>query len=139
MLPVVAVLAAAPAGAHEILYEVATGAAVVVQLHDADGDAFAFEPYELYPRDADRPAQIGKSDAAGRVVFLPGDVRQWRLKAYSEDGHGLDVRFTAEGGAAAVPVVGSRAGRNQWIVTGVALLFGLFGLMQLFLGRARRR
>lgn len=129
------VLAAAPGQAHEVTHAVSRGEAVVVTLQYADGSPFAYEQYELTPPGESVPFQTGRTDAAGRIVFLPDRRGDWRLKASSEDGHGaeLTVSVDAVGAAAAKPR--SLWERGSKLVTGVALLFGVFGLLTLFTRR----
>jgi nickel transport protein len=130
------------AAAHEVHHAVQRAAAVAVRLSYADGQPFAYEKYELYAVGKDVAVQVGNSDAEGRVVFLPGEVRDWRLKSYSADGHGVDLRFAvplAVGGTPAVAGTAESAGpdRTTRIVVGLSILFGLFGLLQLFLRRRK--
>lgn len=126
------------ASAHEVHHAVAPGAAVVVTLSYADGKPFAYEKYELTPEGAPAPLQVGNSDAQGRVVFVPGPAANWRLKAYTADGHGVDLRFTvpATGGQTAVPGVPSVAdtgpSRASLLLFGLGVLLAAFGLLQMF-------
>ncbi|HZV53513.1 MAG TPA: hypothetical protein VFF82_01130 [Rhodocyclaceae bacterium] len=130
---IVLVLWFSSAGAHEVHHVVASTGAVMVSLNYADGSPFAYEKYELYSEGKDVPVQVGNTDAAGRVVFVPDMTKQWRLKAYSADGHGVDTRFDAPTVQSATPAAdASEPGRLWRLVTGLALLFGLFGLYQLF-------
>ncbi len=127
---------AAPAGAHEVLQRVARQEAVVVTLQYADGSPFAYELYEVLPPGETLPFQTGRADALGRVAFLPDRPGEWRVKTSSEDGHGAELSIAVDtaGAAAASPrSLWERAGR---LVAGVAILFGLFGVVTLF---ARRR
>jgi nickel transport protein len=141
-LPLLALWAGA-AGAHEVHHAVAPGPAVVVTLSYADGKPFAYEKYELTPAGATVPAQVGNSDAQGRVVFLPGTAANWRLKAWTADGHGVDLRFAAPTTAAPVPAVAPAAAdaandapsRASLLLFGLALLLAGFGLLQLFVRR----
>ncbi len=128
----------APAAAHEVLQDITQTPAVVVSLHYADGSPFAYEAYELYPEGSELPAQVGRTDAAGRVVFLADDTAAWRLKAFSADGHGMDSRFTVPTTAPG-PTPAGAAGldRQTRLLVGAALLFGLFGLVQLYLRRRK--
>ena len=106
-----------------------------IALNYADGSPFAYEKYELYPEGKDVPAQVGNTDAAGRVVFIPGDARQWRLKAFSADGHGVDLRFAspaAQGNAAAVIDADASPSRTALALLGLGLILALFGAYQLF-------
>ncbi|MCP5277894.1 MAG: hypothetical protein H6935_05955 [Thiobacillus sp.] len=130
-------LAWAPvAQAHDLQYTVTGGQAVVVKLFYADNTAFSFEGYEIYPEGEKLPVQVGRTDARGRIAFLPDKAGTWRIKTISEDGHGLDVTLATD---AAANLAGSdkpfyeRYGR---IVVGVALILGLFGFVSLY---ARRK
>ncbi len=124
-----------PAWAHDLQYTVSEGQAVVVRLSYADDSPFAFEGYEIYPDGEKLPVQVGRTDARGRIAFLPEKAGRWRIQAMSEDGHGASFTLTTD---AAAGVVGSdkpvyeRYGR---IVAGVALILGLFGFLSLFLKR----
>lgn len=122
--------------AHDLHHEVSQGQAVVIRLSYADDTPFAFVAYEIYPKDEKLPVQVGRTDARGRIAFLPERAGAWRIKAYSEDGHGLDFALTTD----AASIVASdqplyeRYGR---IVVGVALILGLFGFISLYLKRKK--
>jgi nickel transport protein len=124
--------------AHEVHHDIAAAGAVVVRLSYADGKPFAYEKYELFPDGQEVPVQVGNSDAQGRVVFIPGEIANWRLKAYSADGHGVDLKFAAPG-TQAVAASATPAGpdRVTQMLIGLSFLFGLFGLVQLFLRRRK--
>lgn len=130
-------LLAAPCAAHEVHHVVESSAAITVRLAYADGKPFAYEAYELYPAGKDIPAQVGRTDAQGRVVFIPGDNRAWRLKAFSADGHGADLRFESPAIARLAAPVSQEPGRLSLILFGLALLFGGFGLVQLFVKKRK--
>lgn len=123
------------ASAHEVLHAVETAGAVVLRLSYADGKPFSYEAYELYPGQNDIPAQVGRTDAGGRVVFLPGVSGQWRIRAFSADGHGVDLRFEAPAVASQAAAVTPGPNRVSLILFGLSLLLGGFGLYQLFLKR----
>lgn len=125
------------ASAHEVQHQVATSEAVVVTLRYADGTAFSYEEYELTPGDETIPIQIGRSDALGRVVFLPQEETTFRLRCFSADGHGVDFTFKAS-------PQGEVSGRDRgWfdrypgVFAGVGVILGLFGAVSLWLGRKR--
>lgn len=119
--------------AHEVHHRIEATDAVVVTLAYASGEPFAYEKYALYPAGQETPVQVGNTDAQGRIAFVPGATRQWRVQASSADGHGVNLEFTA-------PDVGAPAGAGapatlpRWLLAGcgLALIFGLFGLLQLF-------
>lgn len=126
------------AAAHEVHHRVDTTAAVAVRLTYADGQPFAYEAFEATAEGAATPAQVGRTDAQGRAVFIPGDATRWRLRAFSADGHGVDIRFdvpalaAAAGPTAPPPDASSRAALGLF---GLGLLLGGFGLYQLWLKR----
>jgi nickel transport protein len=124
--------------AHEVHHDIAATGAVMVRLTYADGSPFAYEKYELFPDGQEVPVQVGNSDAQGRVVFVPGETIDWRLKAYSVDGHGVDLKFAAPATrTVTAPPASAGPDRATQVLIGLSFLFGLFGLVQLFLRRRR--
>lgn len=87
-----------PAAAHHVRHEVARGEAVVVSLAYGDGSPLAYDRYDIFAEGAETPYQSGNTDAGGRIVFMPDRTCVWRVKVFSEDGHGAD--FTIEAGPA---------------------------------------
>jgi nickel transport protein len=121
-----------PAAAHDLQHTAVSAQALVIQMHYADGSPFAFESYEVY-RDGDKvPQQVGRTDKAGRIAFLPDGPATWRVKAFSEDGHGIDMRV--ESGASGTVEAADRPlfDRFTRIAVGVAVILGLFGILALF-------
>lgn len=121
--------------AHELRRTVSHTGAVVIELSYADGSPFDFEQYEIYRPEGGVPFQVGRTDALGRVAFVPDAAGTWRLKAFSEDGHGTDFTFETD-------ATGTAAGSDQalfWrystLLVGVAVIMGLFGFLSLFLKR----
>jgi nickel transport protein len=100
-----AVLVSAPlvARAHAVRHRVDLQSAVVVTLQYADGRAFAHQAYTLTPTGRETPLQSGRTDALGRVSFLPGDGTRWTLRASAADGHGLVVEVVLPPAVAAAP------------------------------------
>lgn len=118
--------------AHDLRYDVAPGQAVTVTLGFADGSGLSGASYELYLPGEAIPWQVGRTDAGGRLAFLAGDATRWRLKVYSADGHGADLELETDPQGtvqAAERPLFERYGR---VITGVSLIFGLFGLVSLF-------
>lgn len=121
--------------AHEVKLEQSSQPASVLRLTYADGSAFAFEAYELYLPGKETPEQVGRTNALGQIVFLPGSQLEWRLKAFSGDGHGIDQRLRLN----AAPVgtgsasTSSETAPPRWslLLAGLGIIFGIFGLIQL--------
>ncbi len=137
-----------PAAGHEVAHVVSARSAVVVELRYADGEPFAFEAYEVSQAGGERPFHVGRTDAAGRAVFLPPADGEVRLRAFSEDGHGADLRFpppreaSATAGAVAAEVRAANAASGELRlargVLGLAVLLALFAALRRFLRRGKR-
>jgi len=132
-------LAAAPAGAHEVVHQIQRQQAVSVTLEYSDGEPFSYETYELYANHDKTPVQTGRTDAHGRVVFLPDQQEgTMRLRAFSADGHGVDLRFPVpaaapEGQAGGAADAGAGLGRPAKLLAGLAAILALFAGWQLFI------
>lgn len=130
-------LLAQVASAHEIHHAIETTSAVAVHLTYADGKPFAFEAYEAYPDGKDIPAQVGRTDEQGRALFVPGEVKKWHFKAFSADGHGVDIQFDAPSMAMTASGIASGEGPNRasLLLFGLSVLLSVFGIYQLWLRR----
>ncbi len=122
---------------HGVHHEVGAARAVVVTMEYRHDQPMAHAAYEVFRQGDEQPYQKGETDALGRITFLPDRADAWRVRVHSRDGHGQEVKLTTD--AAATP---SSAGeqeahddRHERIVAGVGILFGLFGLIALFLRR----
>lgn len=134
----VALIAASiPAAAHEIHHGVERGEATVLTFTCADGSAFSYESFEVFRPGETTPFQIGRSDALGRVSFLPDRAGEWRVRVFSEDGHGADLRVSASpAGDRAADRSPPPANRASRIVLGLGVILGVFGTWSLI--RSRR-
>jgi nickel transport protein len=128
---------ATPTHAHDLQYTTSSAQAVVLRLTYTDARPFAFEGYEVYRQGDKLPYQVGRTDGQGRVAFLPDRAGAWRVKVFSEDGHGQEVTLSTAAAAQVTTTdkpVFERYGR---IVAGVALILGLFGFISLYLRRRK--
>lgn len=138
LLLVVFFLLGVPASllAHDVKWESQRQqSAIVVAIHYGDGTLFTFEKYEVFGPDG-KPFQVGRSDALGRVAFVPDREGEWKVKFVSDDGHG---------GEAVIPVGKDETATVQKLslyqqfgpaISGAGLILGLTGLYMLL--RARR-
>ncbi|NTV86060.1 MAG: hypothetical protein HGA21_04885 [Burkholderiaceae bacterium] len=123
--------------AHDLQYTTSSGQAVVIKLFYVDNKPFSFEGYEITREGDTLPYQVGRTDGRGHIAFLPDRAGKWRVKAISEDGHGLDFTIATN---ATARIEGSdkpvyeRYGR---IVVGSALILGLFGFISLYVRRKK--
>jgi nickel transport protein len=115
--------------AHELIQNVTRGSAVVIELSYSNGSPFSHEQYEIHFEGEDVPFQTGRTDALGRIVFVPDRRGSWRVRAFSEDGHGMDT--TVESGSEGAP--GSaravREGRTVRIVFGILTIVLAFMIL----------
>lgn len=121
--------------AHDLEYVVGEGSAVFVKLSFAGEREFSFESYEIYRDGENVPFQVGRTDQHGRLVFLPDRPGQWRIKVFSQDGHGRDFSITTDARRGIEQAERPVLSRNLRIAIAVALIFGLFGLVNLFVRR----
>ncbi len=122
------------------------GRAVVVTLDPGHGPAAAGWRCTVLPPESDEPWAEGTADAAGRFAFVPDRTGPWLVRAFTADGHGAQVVVAVDqpmlealaGGGPAEPVP-SAPPPPGWsrLVTGVSVLFGVFGLAVLIQNRRR--
>ncbi len=123
---------------HGTGFEINRQEATVLRLHHDDDTPIADANYELSMEGADLPYQTGHTDADGRVVFIPGDARQWHLRVFSEDGHGVDKHFELHAGATGYSRDPDSISSLSKAILGLGILLSGFGLMMLFLKRAKQ-
>lgn len=123
----------APLFAHDVRWEAERQkSALVLSIHYADGTLFAYEKYEILPPGSDTPFQTGRTDALGRAVFVPDRPGEWKIKFHSDDGHGGEAVIQVGQEETAQVKKESLFNRFGPALTGVSLLFGLFGIYMLF-------
>jgi len=128
-----------PAWAHDVIHQVTQGQATVVAVGFADGNPLDFSAFELYRGDETIPFAVGRTDAAGRVVFIPDQPGPWRVKVWSDDGHGGDFKLTVASPntpSTPAPTTVTPAPRWQILITGISWIFGIFGLLTLLRRRS---
>ena len=122
------------ASAHTVDYQIDGKQAVVTTVRLAE-DPASYSEYELFAPDiSETPFQLGRSDALGRITFVPNKPGLWRMKVSADSQHGLhgkeieikvDEQMIAE--IDSRPLVST----HTRLVVGISLLFGLFGLVSL--------
>jgi hypothetical protein len=71
-------------------------------------------------------------------VFIPSNAQEWRLRIFSEDGHGIDTIFELTPGAASHSHAGHTDSDITKLVLGIGILLSGFGIMMLFTKRKQR-
>ena len=124
--------------AHGLHHSVSEGDAMVISLFLENGAEFSNQSYEIYRPGEETPFQVGRTDALGRVAFVPDSDGEWRLRAFSEDGHGLDITVMAGGGGSATDAGAVHRDGSARIILGVAIILAAFGVVSLLWGRRKR-
>ena len=135
---VAAILLAGPVLAHGVRTAIDHTHAVTVTVTTDDGRPLAFADCRVSPPGDAFPFLAGKTDLHGRVTFVPDRPGAWTVRVDSPDGHGAVVDVPVTDDLVTAPGAGGRAaggGRARDVVTGVAVVFGVFGLLSLFLRR----
>jgi nickel transport protein len=125
--------------AHAMLHEVAEGESVVVRFSFPGGDQPWFEPYEVRAPGMDTVFQSGRVNARGEVSFRPDRAGEWRVRVFTEDGHGavVTVDVAEAGRIAAVHSHHAHAHDYAWRVA-AALGYLLLFFSLLIIWRHRR-
>ncbi len=132
-LPMVTLLCLVPveARAHDLQHRVATEPVVTISLFFGNGDPFSYESFEIYREGEAIPFQTGRTDALGHITFLPDRAGNWRVKVYSEDGHGADLTLSVDEHLQARRADAPLFPRYIGILTGIGVILGVFGLISL--------
>jgi len=104
----------------------------------SDGEPMAFAEVTVTAPDGEI-YQEGITDRAGQFLFRPDTAGAWTLTADDGLGHRvtLDLTVDEEGGVEVAPQRRS-PGRLSGAVTGISLVFGLFGVWALWRASIRR-
>jgi len=132
LVVVVSTAVTTSAVAHDLHHTVAEGEALVVKLFFADNSAFSYESYEIYRPETKIPFQVGRTDENGMIAFVPDSAGSWRIKVFSEDGHGMDISVETGETGELIRAEKSLFDRYSRILFGLGVIFGLFGVFTLF-------
>jgi len=114
--------------AHNLQHSISYEKSVTITLYFAHEGDFSFQRYEVYAPSNAIPFQVGRTDAHGRLSFLPDISGTWRVKLFSEDGHGksiaVEVNTTAQ-------IKETTSGDSLlWrSLSGLLLLFSIFSVI----------
>ena len=104
----------------------------MVTTHLGDEEA-SYAEYEVFaPDNKETPFQLGRSDARGRVVFVPDRAGSWvvKVKADSQHGvHGAEIKVEIDSKGVVTDFSKPLVATHTRLLIGVSLLFGLFGLV----------
>jgi len=126
--------------AHSINYLVEQKG-MAVRAYYAENDPAAYSEYELYGPGDKEPHQTGRTDKNGYVAFVPDRPGIWKLQIWGESQHGyhgVTTEITVDKDLRLVSFSKPLVAAYTKIITGVSLIFGLFGLYALWLSHRRK-
>ena len=135
--PILVVFSGPAANAHSIHYDVQQKA-MAVRVYYSEKDPAAYSKYELYGPGDKEPHQTGRTDKNGYLGFVPDRPGTWKLQVWGESSHGfhgvtteikVDQALNLE--SFSKPLVAT----YTKLVTGISVVFGVFGLYALWLSR----
>ena len=137
LFPILAVFSGPAAQAHSIHYDVQQKA-MAVRIYYSAKDPAAYSQYELYGPGDKEPHQTGRTDKNGFIGFVPDRAGTWKLQVWGESAHGfhgvtteIKVDQTLNLESFSKPLVAT----YTKLVTGISVVFGLFGLYALWVSR----
>jgi nickel transport protein len=123
--------------AHGATCDVIEGGIAVEARYD-DGSPMAYCDVEIFrPGEAGEAFQVGSTDPMGRFAFIPDTTGTWT--ATVDDGMGHLARAEIAIGPDAIMARPTGiSSKLRGTIIGVAVIFGVFGLLALFYGLRRR-
>jgi len=115
---------------HNLEHTISKEQSIVVSFSFGHEDDFSFQSYEVYAPDNLMPFAVGRTDAHSRVSFLPNTKGKWKIKVFSEDGHGKIMEIEVDENMQAQVDANTNNTFTKTLI-GVMLLFGVFGLIYL--------
>lgn len=123
---------------HEVNYSINQKNCYVIEVSYGDGTKFSYESYEIYkPGDEEKPFQVGRTDEGGRICFLPDREGKWKIKAFTEDGHGVNFSVEIRKGVNISVKKIDFFERFSKPVFGVGVLLIVFSILNIFLRRKK--
>jgi nickel transport protein len=127
---------------HSINYQVQEKG-VAVRAFYSEKDPSSYSQYEIWgPGDKEEiPHQTGRTDKNGFLSFVPDRTGTWKIRLWGESSHGyhgftlevqVDKDLNLEGFSK--PLLAT----HTKIITGLSLIFGLFGVYALLKSRKRQ-
>lgn len=108
------------------------------------GDPMTYAAVEVKHADDDLPFQTGRTDRNGRFMFLPDKAGKWQVQVTDGMGHRLSLSVEVDPDLALNKRQANRPGedgpgRYAKALTGVAIIFFIFGLFFWWRGASSRR
>ena len=113
---------------HNLQHTISKEKSIVVSFSFAQEDDFSFQSYEVYAPNTEIPFAVGRTDTLSRLSFLPNAKGSWRVKVFSQDGHGKIVNVEVDENIEAKIETNSSNTLLKALI-GIMLLFGVFGFI----------
>lgn len=134
-------LLTSPCHAHALLHEVVDGEAVILRLSFPGADRPSFQPYEVLGPGAEGPFQSGRTNALGELSFRPDRPGSWRVRVFTEDGHGATIDLEVDATGSIASLQGPHGNEHHYwtrVLAALGYLLGAFGLLVMWRGRRAR-
>jgi nickel transport protein len=113
---------------HNLNHTISSEQAVVVSFSFSQKEDFSFQSYEVYTPNSEIPFAVGRTDAYSRISFLPNTGGKWRVKAFSQDGHGKIIDIEVDENM--LPDMSTKSNDTfEKALMGIMILIGVFGLI----------
>ncbi|MFU8877303.1 MAG: hypothetical protein ACNA7E_04115 [Wenzhouxiangellaceae bacterium] len=132
------VLVANAAHGHAISYQAGSAEAISVEFSFPHGAGPVDQPYTIHRAGEENAFQTGRTDALGRMSFLPDRPGDWQVRLTTTDGHGVELTVAVDEAGAIAAVHGPGHGRFTLVLAGIGYLFGLAGAWILLRRRGER-
>jgi nickel transport protein len=133
---VILLLIATPVWSHGTSGSTEQGEGIMVKAEYDDGEPMSYAAVEVKVQGIDIPFQTGRTDKNGIFMFAPDQAGTWQIAVSDEMGHrlALDRRVeTADrqtsSSDASKQAVKSGLSRRDGMITGIAVIFGLCGVV----------
>jgi hypothetical protein len=125
------------ADAHALSYSPVSGGAGIRATYD-DGTPAAFCAVQVFAPGETQLFAEGMTDREGRFMFAAVTDGAWRVLVDDGMGHALDETIEIQNGLPLSIGHAAQPSRAAGVITGISLIFGIFGLWALFRVRMRR-
>jgi nickel transport protein len=119
------------AQAHDLQYQVQAGPPMVLYFFFPDNSKFSYEEFEIKAPGDSIIFQKGHTDRLGRIALMPDRPGVWRVRVFSEDGHGAIVKVDVGTNQILKDYSRSLFDRYSRVMTGAGIILGIFGIIML--------
>ncbi len=112
--------------AHNLEHTISHQKAVVIKYKFSQEGDFSYQDYEIYAPQSDIPFQVGRTNANSEIVFIPDTKGKYKIKTFSQDGHGKIIEMDIE------DILSKKTSNESSLVSLLKPLFGIMILLAVF-------